>query len=285
MLAHRPLSTLVLPGETQQLHLRGRQRDACQRAVEHDFGLLAMQHTTPAGNVPNVAPLVEVISLSEAGVDTFATIRCVGRCRLREVRSSRTRAVVSPFCDASSALNEASAAESVAQRVVELHATCFELDRSIAALEGQPQPKMVGIQAGLADDPAMRSAEESARDDPTRGVRMARHPALFHTGLHEQMAVARGVLLGQAAAQLMWPEPSLARLPLWGDSGDGEPGAEQVLLSFAAHGNLSPFERLRALDTTLTADRLHNAATALSRQQARLAAMLALRRAAPATLE
>lgn len=60
--------------------------------------------------------------------------------------------------------------------------------------------------------------------------------------------------------------------------------AELTLLGFAAYASLSPFERLYALDTTLTTGRLHRAAKALDRQRSRLAAMVALRRAEEARL-
>ena len=79
----------------------------------------------------------------------------------------------------------------------------------------------------------------------------------------------------------LWPELSPPEgASQKGGGGGGGVDAELVLLSFAACAPLSGFERLHALDTTFTLGRLRSAASALERQRARLAAQVALRRAA-----
>ena len=252
-----------------------------------------MQLRTPAGNVPVTAPLLEVSKISDAGIGTFAEVRCVGRARLRELHSG-SRARGSPFRDARSVDGEAGATNAVL-RVRELHAACHYLDWQLGLTQGHPAAVLEPARELQELQPGVRSLAESS----SRAVRLARPAARFSSGLDELVASRRSSLLSSRSAECMHA-PSLERLPLWhegrrwddelwaarpdleatvGEASGGD-DAELVLLSFAACAPLSSFERLHALDTTITLERLASAATALERQRARLAAMLALRHAA-----
>lgn len=300
LLRDEPFSTAMLPGESRWRHFGpGQQRDAVLRAVEEDFGMLASPLKTPAGNTPIVAPLLEVRSISDdPHLGMFVELSCVGRARLRNlhVGCDLTQAVVSPFRDGRIAGGlTGSGAAAAARRVKLLHGSCYALHQELSRLE-QPQPARQPQQAVVERSRgALRT--QPAYDGvvtPTRAAaRMARPPARFASPLRVQIDKRREALLSQPGAQCMWPAPTLDRLPLLsgaaedhrGDAGydgagyHGAVDAELVLLSFAAHASLGPFDRLRALDTSDTVGRLRDAGNALRRQRDRLAATLALRRA------
>ena len=86
LLPRQPLWNVPLPGEARNLHLDSRAATAIHRAVEDDFGVFAMSFMTPNGNVPSIAPLFEVKTISDGTAGTFAEVHCVGRARLRERR-------------------------------------------------------------------------------------------------------------------------------------------------------------------------------------------------------
>ena len=212
---------------------------------------------TPNGNVPSIAPLFEVKTISDGTAGTFAEVHCVGRARLRERRGDG-RATISPFGDASSdvdRLDSDGPAVALLRRVVELHEACHALDQELAKLQQAPEfapsqrpahelqstPPRVGRLGGDPTPHAQRGV--------TASVRMARRPVRFSSPLGDVINRQRETLLGQAAAQCMWPSPSLERLPLWtGSEGPlASQHAELVLASFAASASLSPFERLRCV--------------------------------------
>tara|TARA_B110001452_G_scaffold91727_1_gene75576 strand:+ start:307 stop:1344 length:1038 start_codon:yes stop_codon:yes gene_type:complete len=307
LLRDQPFSAAMLPGESRWRHFGpGPQRDAVLQAVEEDFGMLASPLKTPAGNTPIVAPLLEVRSVSDdPELGTFVELSCVGRARLRNLHfaGDLTRAVVSPFRDGRIAGGlTGSGAAAAARRVKLLHGSCYALHQELSRLEVQlqPQPAEQPQQAVVERRRGAVRPEQPAYDGvvvPTRAApaqRMARKPARFVSPLRVQVNKRRETLLSQPGAQYMWPKPTLDRLPLMsgaaedhrGDAGyagagyHGATDAELVLLSFAAHASLGAFDRLRALDTSDTVERLRDAGNALRRQRDRLAATLALRRAA-----
>eukprot|EP00966_Prymnesium_polylepis_P040579 941628-Prymnesium_polylepis.2 len=290
LLPRQPLITAPLPGENLELQFKSNSRQcrALHAATERDFGLVAMQLLTPAGNIAAVAPLLEVVSISSAAGFTFADVRCVGRARLRTLEGGSGRATISAYRDADTDVvdsDSTSLTARVLQRTRELHHECYLLSQELAGAEELPLPERLRAPIVPVPGGAHRAATGSPAA-PVPGVRMARRPANFVNTLTEQAACQRSALLAQAAAECMWPSPSLERLPLWSGSGDGLPAppglasseAELVLLSFAACAALSPFERLRALETPRTLERLRRANDALARQRDRLSATLALRR-------
>lgn len=301
LLSRQPLATLLLPGETRSIHVAAqRDRDILSKAVQKDFGLVAMQLVTPGGNTASVVPLLEVDSISSGGTSggTFASVRCVGRARLCAVRADGT-ATVNPFGDAGVEMPDIPAA---ALLVRELHGRCHALGAQLLEPPQPPPSEQQQAPRSLAQRIlTKRQLEDSrptelAESQPTSAwssdeavgpssapaaVRLARPPARFAKSLDEQMEHSRSTLLAQAGAQHLWPMPSLKRLPLWSShdrSANADEDSELVLLSFAACAPLSPFERLHALEATLTVERLQHAAKALQRQRARLSAKLALGR-------
>ena len=225
LLGAQPLSSLLLPGEMRQFHCgQGRARDALHRAVENDFGVVAMQLETPAGNVPVIAPLLEVSKLSDCGQEgTFVEVRCVGRARMRDVHRDG-RASVSPFRDARCRLDadeSTDAAIAAVQRVKELHASCHALDLQLRQTEAVAEEAQAWRALEMQElSPGVRKLEEGAAGGapPPRGAnRLARPAASFVRGLDELMDSRRSTLLAQAAAEGMY-EPSLERLPLWHES-------------------------------------------------------------------
>ena len=152
LLEKQPLSAALLPGETRRLHVApsDRQRKVLIRAVEHDFGIVAMQLITPGGNVASVAPLLEVVRISDLDtIGSFVDVRCVGRSRLHKI-ATNGKALVSPFGDTQTSVEEARLdAEAtgdlgwglypdlaaVAHSVEDLHGSCYELHKALTDLE------------------------------------------------------------------------------------------------------------------------------------------------------
>ena len=302
LLSRQPLlNTVPLPGEVLELSFSSSspQCRALHAAIQRDFGIVAMQLQTPAGNVCSVAPLLELVSISTAAGFTFADLRCVGRARLRTLERGSGRAKLSAFGDADmDVVDSGYDAAEVLQRTRQLHHECYALSQELAGLQAQERAEELALplperrRAPAVSQPeydAARCAATGSSTAPVPGVRMARRPARFTNTLSEQAECQRSALLAQAVAECMWPCPSLERLPLWSGSGSGLPAsdglasieAELVLYSFAACAALSPFERLRALETPRTLERLRRANDALARQRDRLSAKLALRRLGP----
>ena len=257
ILRRQPLRTAPLPGEALALHLDSAAASALHQAVENDFGMFAMELITPNGNIPSVAPLLEVKKISEGYAGSFAEVSCVGRARLRERRGDG-KATVSPFRDADLDPGRTETGLSTLRRVIELHDACHALDNELTELADRLQvPEVAPMQQQaheLQQNPIPRVfhlGETAAPDPPAASatVRMARRPARFRAPLRELVARHQETLLSQAAAQCMLPSPSLERLPLWAgsDAPHAASDAKLVLASFAASASLSSFERLRCV--------------------------------------
>jgi len=133
-------------------------------------------------------------------------------------------------------------------------------------------------------DEAERSVASSGASEPGQRVEWGhelRVPEHERCASLDEIVGARYQVLTSQGPDLP-PIPSLheALANVWRVS--SETDAERQLLSFAAVATLPPADRVLALSMTSTTERLTHALCALRKQQRRLAALLALQRAASA---
>ena len=303
------LDDTLLPGERRDVFVFEERHCACiAKAAAGDgcLGLLYLDEDD--GHPTEFSSLVEVESFrEEEDLGTWARLRCVGRCLLKDVSTSEDgfySAQVDVYADTDAGFSEAAAIS----KLRELHASTTALRKELTALLDsydfgpEPMSKYIhvsphrrdapfGIFSG-ADDGYIDEDEEDEEDDEDAeyvfvGLDFER-PTTFgttyffardHSDLDDEESVSSLDELVKRRRTVLTDNGSESP-PLLLDTVrdvwrvDTEADAESQLLSLSAVGCLGPPERAEALIMRSTRERLDYATAALIAYRSHLTAML-----------